>query len=77
MCLILKGYEIELFDSPDLTTLDFCLLVKTKREVYKRKVGTRDESLVRIFGCCHPYKQTWNTVQTKNTRSSHASGELH
>ena len=41
--------EIELFESPDLTLLDFCLWCWTKSEGYKRKVGTLDESLARIL----------------------------
>ena len=41
--------EIELFESPDLIPLDFCLWGWMKIEVYKRKVGTRDESPARIL----------------------------
>jgi hypothetical protein len=32
--------EIELFESPDLTSLGFCLWGWMKSEVYKRKVDT-------------------------------------
>jgi len=41
--------ETELFESTDLTTLDFCLQVWMKSELYKREVDTRDELLARIL----------------------------
>jgi hypothetical protein len=41
--------EIELFESPDLTTLDFPLWGLMKTEVYKRKVDARDEFLARML----------------------------
>jgi hypothetical protein len=41
--------EIELFESPDITPLDFYLWGCMKSEVYKRKLDTRDESLARIL----------------------------
>jgi hypothetical protein len=41
--------EIQLFESLDLTLLDFCLWGWMKGEVYKRKVDTRDELLARIL----------------------------
>jgi hypothetical protein len=41
--------EIELFESLDLTPLDFCLWGLTKNESYKRKVHTKDELLERIL----------------------------
>jgi len=34
--------EAELFESPDRLPLDFYLWVWMKREVYKRKLDTRD-----------------------------------
>jgi len=42
--------EIPLFESPDLTPLDFCLWGSMKGEVYKREVDTADE-LVDVAGC--------------------------
>ena len=36
--------------SPDLTPLDFCLWGLMRSEVYKKKVDTRDELLVKIVG---------------------------
>jgi len=41
--------EIELFESPDLIPLDFCLWGWMKSEVYIRMEDTRDESLARIL----------------------------
>jgi hypothetical protein len=41
--------EIELFESPKSTPLDLCLWGSMKSEVYKRKVDTRDEMLVRVL----------------------------
>ena len=42
-------YQAELFESPDLNTLDFCLWVWMKSEVHKAKVDRRDESLACIW----------------------------
>jgi hypothetical protein len=42
--------ELELFESPDLTLLDFCLWGWMMSEVYKRKVDTQNELLARILG---------------------------
>jgi hypothetical protein len=41
--------EIQMFESPDLTLLDFCLWGWVKGKVYKTKVDTRDELLARIL----------------------------
>jgi hypothetical protein len=41
--------EMELFESPDLTPLDFCLWGWMKNEVRKRKVNIRDILLARIL----------------------------
>jgi hypothetical protein len=41
--------EIELFEPPSLTPLDFCLWSWMKDQVYSRKVYTQDELLARIF----------------------------
>jgi hypothetical protein len=41
--------SIDLFESPDLTPLDFCLWLLIKGEIYKRKVDTRGELLARIL----------------------------
>jgi len=41
--------NIELFESPGLFELKFCLWGWIKNEVYKRKVDTRDELLAHIL----------------------------
>jgi hypothetical protein len=41
--------EIEPFESPDLTALDFCSWVQMKSEIYEWKVDTRDELLARVL----------------------------
>jgi len=41
--------EIELFESTDLTPLDFCWWGWMESEVYKRKVGTQDKLLACIL----------------------------
>jgi hypothetical protein len=40
---------MELFDSPDLPALDFCLWCCMKSEVYKLKGDTRDEMPARVL----------------------------
>jgi hypothetical protein len=47
-CLILTVTEAELFESPDLTLLDY-LWGLIKSEFYKRNVDTRDELLAGIM----------------------------
>ena len=42
---------------PDLTPLDFCLWGWMKSEVYKEKVNTRDEFVVRIMNSAALLKQ--------------------
>jgi hypothetical protein len=41
--------EIEMFESPGVTPLDFCLWGWMKSEIYKSKVDTRDELFARIL----------------------------
>jgi hypothetical protein len=41
--------DIELFDSPDLTPLHFCLWVWMKSNIYTTKVHTLDELLACIL----------------------------
>lgn len=47
-CLIRNGYETELFESPNLAPLHFCLWGWLKSEVYKIKVDGREELLTCI-----------------------------
>jgi hypothetical protein len=41
--------KLQLFEAPDLTTLDFCLWEWMKSEVYTENVTTRDELVARIM----------------------------
>jgi hypothetical protein len=50
--------ETLLFESTDLTPLDFCLWVWLKDEVYKRKVDTREELIARILDAAALIKKT-------------------
>ena len=43
------GAGTGLFESTDLTPLDFCLWRWIKSDIYKRNVDKRDELLVRIL----------------------------
>ena len=69
--------EIELFESPDLIPLDFCLWGWMKSEVYKRKVDTRDESLARILDAAVRIKNLKINSKTNDTRPSHTSCKVH
>jgi hypothetical protein len=48
---------IKLFESPDVTPLDFCLWVWMRRDDYKIKVATRDELLARILNAAARIKK--------------------
>jgi len=52
--------SIELFESPDFTSLDFCFWAK--RGVCKRKVDTQDELLGRILDVAVHIKQRENQL---------------
>jgi hypothetical protein len=41
--------EIQLFEAPDITALDFCSLGWLKSEVYKMKADTADELIARVL----------------------------
>jgi hypothetical protein len=49
--------EIELFESPGLSPLYFCLWGWMKSEVYKRKLDTREELLARILNAAARIKK--------------------
>jgi hypothetical protein len=54
MHLVSYLYEMEMFESPELTLLDFWLWGLMKSEVYKRNVDTADEllaSILDVAGC--------------------------
>ena len=44
-----RNLKIESFQSPDLTTLDFCFWCRMVSEVYKTNLDTPDELLARIL----------------------------
>jgi hypothetical protein len=47
MCLVRMFIKIDLFESPDLTSLNFCLCGCMKSEVCTRNLDARDE----LFAC--------------------------
>ena len=58
--------EIELFESPDLTPLDFCLEGWMKGEDYeKKKVDTRDALLSRILDAAARIKKSQDRLRRK------------
>jgi hypothetical protein len=59
--------EIELFESPDLMPLGFCLWILMKGEIYKRKADTPDEMLASILDAAARVKKRENQVR----RSKH------
>ena len=65
--------EIKLFEPPDSNSLHFCLWAWMKIEVYKRKVGKRDELFSRILDAAVCIKKREDETQMNNTRSSHTS----
>jgi len=63
--------EIQLFESPDLTPLHFCLWGWTKSEAYKKKVDTLDELLSRILDAAARIKKCQEQLRltTRDLRS--------
>lgn len=57
--------------SPDLTPLDYCLWGWMKSEVYKQKVDTRDELIVRILNTAAIIKERQDIIMaaTENLRT--------
>ena len=45
----IKRIEIQLFETPDIIPLDFCIWGRMKGQVYKIKLNTRYELLARIL----------------------------
>jgi hypothetical protein len=62
--------EIEQFEYPDLTPLDFCLYCWVKIEGYKRKVDTPDELLASILGAAGCIKKSEDPLR-RTTRDLH------
>jgi hypothetical protein len=63
MCLILNGYRVVLFESPDRNPLDSCLWGWMMDEVYKLKVDTPDELLARILDAAASIKKREDQVR--------------
>jgi len=57
MCLIWVVTEVELFESPGLTPLYFCLWGWMRSDVYKREVDIRDELLASILDAAASIKK--------------------
>ena len=57
--------QIELFESPDPTPLDYLLWSWMKSEVYKLKVDTPDELLARILGAAVCIKKREDQLRRK------------
>jgi len=75
--------EIELFESPKLTVLDFCLCGWMNSEVYKTKLDTTDELLASILddaGCMKKredkLRQTTRDLHTRVANCGEVSGEV-
>jgi hypothetical protein len=69
------GVEIQLFEvqwpprSSDFTPLDFCLWGRTKSEVYKGKVKTREELVAHIMNSAALLKQERQDDLRRATRT--------
>ena len=63
--------------SPYLTALDFCLCSWMKSEMYRRKVGTRDELLDLIMNVIARTKGKSRCTKTSNTPCPHTSCKVH
>jgi hypothetical protein len=71
------------FESPDLTAFDFCFCVFVRREVYKRKVDTRDELLARVVDAAARIKnredrlrRTKRELRTRTAKCTEADGRI-
>jgi len=56
---------MELFESPDLNPLEFCLQCWMNREIYRKNVDTRDEFLPRILDATAPIKDREEQIRRK------------
>jgi hypothetical protein len=63
--------ETQLFESPDLTPLYFCLWRYMKSEAYKRKVDTRDGLPVRSLDAAARIKKKREDQLRRTTRGLH------
>jgi hypothetical protein len=65
-----------MFESPDVTLLDFCLWCRMKDGFLRRKVDARDEFLARILGAAASI-ETCRSTRKNNTRSSYTNRKVH
>jgi hypothetical protein len=56
---------MELFESPELSPLEFCLWGWMNREIYRKNVVTRDEYLPRILDATVRIKNRENRIRRK------------
>jgi hypothetical protein len=75
--------DIELFQSTDLTPLDFCLWGWVNSELYKRKLDTREELLFRILDAAarikkreNQLRRTTRDLRTRLTRCIEVDGGI-
>jgi hypothetical protein len=62
--------QIQLFESPDLTPLDFCLRGWWKSKFHKRKVDTWDKLLARILDAVAGVRKGEDQLKTNNALRS-------
>jgi hypothetical protein len=72
--------EVELFEYPELTVLEFCLWGWIKSEVHKRKVDTADELLSDAAGCIKKredqLRRTTRDLRTPVAKCSEVDGGI-
>ena len=68
--------EIDPFEYPELTALNFCLWGCLKSEVYKRKVNTRHDLIAHIFDAAARIKKREDQVR-RTTRGLRMSCKMH
>jgi hypothetical protein len=56
---------MELFESPELSPLDFCLRGCIKSDVYKRKADTRDKLFARILDAAVRTQKSEDQIRRK------------
>jgi len=69
--------EIEMFEHPELTPLDFCLWGWMVGNVYKKEGRYTIRTAHSHFWCCCLHKETWRRIQTNNTLWSQSSYKVH
>jgi hypothetical protein len=74
---------MELFESPDLSPLDFCLQGWMNIEIYRRNADTRDEFLVRILDATFriknredQFRRETHDLRTRVAKSAEFDGRI-